>query len=79
MVVDSQTLINLGLSAVLTVIGWFARELWDAVGKLREDVHQIEVDLPSNYVQKEEYNKTMERIESYVAKIFDKLDNKVDK
>lgn len=77
--IDSQTLINIGLSAVLTVIGWFARELWDAVGDLKEDVHQIEVELPSHYVQKEEYNKTMERIESYVAKIFDKLDNKVDK
>jgi hypothetical protein len=77
--IDSQTLINLGLSTVLTVIGWFARELWDAVNKLKEDVHQIEVELPTSYVQKEEYNKTMERIESYVAKIFDKLDNKVDK
>lgn len=76
---DTQSLINIAISTGLAAIGWFARQMWDAVAELRQDMHHIEIDLPKNYVSKEEYNKTMERIELYVTKIFDKLDNKVDK
>jgi undecaprenyl pyrophosphate phosphatase UppP len=35
---DLQTLINIGAAAILTVVGWFARQLWDAVDKLKNDV-----------------------------------------
>ena len=76
---DTQSLINIGISTGLAAIGWFARQMWEAVQDLREDIHNIEVKLPSHYVSKEDYNKTMERIELYVTKIFDKLDNKMDK
>ena len=47
---DMQTLINLGAGTILTVIGWFARQLWDAVEKLKTDIKAIEIALPSNYV-----------------------------
>jgi len=77
--VDTQSLINLGLSAFMATLGWFARQLWDAVSELRRDIHKIEVDLPSNYVQKNEYAETMKRIEIMFERIFDKLDEKADK
>lgn len=76
---DMQSLINLGLSCFMAGLGWFARQLWDAVSELRRDLHKIEVDLPSNYVQKNEYTETMKRIEIMFERIFDKLDNKADK
>ncbi len=76
---DHQTIINLAGGATLTALGWFARQLWEAVQELRRDVHQIEVDLPRNYVRKDEFTDTMKRIESIVERIFDKLDGKVDK
>jgi len=60
-------------------LGWFARQLWDAVSELRRDLHKIEVDLPTNYVQKNEYAETMKRIEIMFERIFDKLDAKADK
>jgi len=60
-------------------LGWFARQLWDAVSELRRDLHKIEVDLPTNYVQKNEYAETMKRIEIMFERIFDKLDGKADK
>ena len=69
---DSQTLINTGLGALLAIFGWLARQLWEAVSKLREDLHNIEKDLPKSYVSKDEFNITVERI-------YDKLDAKVDK
>lgn len=74
-----QDLINITAGAILTIIGWFARQLYESVSELRKDVHQIEIDLPLNYVRREDYAETMKRIEAIVERIFDKLDEKVDK
>lgn len=76
---DAQTLINIGLSAVLATLGWFARQVWDAVKNLQRDVHAIEVDLPTSYVSKTEFSDTMKRIESMLQRIADKMDEKADK
>lgn len=76
---DPQLIFNIIVGLLLSVVGWFARELWGAVKKLQEDLHRIEVDLPKSYVSKYEFHDTMQRIESMVQKIFDKLDDKVDK
>ena len=79
MVVDAQTLINLGLGIILAGIGWWGRVVWDSLQKLKDDVHEIEIDLPKSYVSKDEFHDTMSRIEGIVQKIFDKLDGKMDK
>jgi hypothetical protein len=78
-IMETQTLLNFGFGLALSVVGWLARELWGAVKELRRDLHEIEVDLPSNYVQKSEYGETMKRIEIMFERIFDKLDGKADK
>ncbi len=74
-----QTTINLALSAALATAGWFARILWEAVQSLKSDVHQIEVDLPINYVRKDDMDKRMDHIEDMFKRIYDKLDGKADK
>ena len=71
---DTQSIINLAGGAILSVIGWFARELWGAVKQLQKDIHQIEIDLPSKYVPKEEYSDSLKEIKELCSKIFDKLD-----
>jgi len=76
---DAQTLINVGLGIILTSVGWFARQIWEATQKLQEDLHKIEVDLPTHYVQKSDYSETMKRIEIMFERIFDKLDQKADR
>jgi hypothetical protein len=76
---DTQTIINVGLGIILTGIGWFARQIWEATQKLQEDLHKIEVDLPTNYVQKSDYSETMKRIEIMFERIFDKLEQKADR
>jgi aspartate aminotransferase-like enzyme len=76
---DMQTAINVGASAVLAVIGWFARRLYEATEQLRKDVHQIEVDLPKHYVLKDEFNDNIKEVKEMLGKIFDKLDGKADK
>ena len=76
---DTQSLINMAGGAALTALGWFAREVWGAVGELRRDLHQIEVNLPKEYVQKIDLDKRMQHIEDMFQRIYDKLDAKADK
>jgi hypothetical protein len=74
-----QSTINLALSAVLCVIGWFARQLWEAVQSLKDDLHRIEADMPKTYVLKDDMDKRMDHIEDMFKRIYDKLDAKQDK
>lgn len=76
---DVQTMINVGGGVILTGIGWFARQLWDAMERLKRDLHSLEVDLPKSYVTKDDFNKTMRHIEDMFQRIYDKLDGKADK
>lgn len=76
---DAQTLINVGLAAILAAVGWFARQLWEAVQRLQRDLHEVEVSLPTSYVSKNDFNTTMKHIEDMFQRIYDKLDEKADK
>lgn len=72
---DTQTLINFGLGALLAIIGWLARQLWEAVERLKSDIHQLEVDLPSYYVRREEFSEALKEIKDLCRQIFDKVDS----
>lgn len=76
---EEQTIINIVIGTILSVLGWFARQLWDAVQDLKKDVKEIEVDLPTHYVRKEDLESRLDRLEAALNRIFEKLDNKADK
>ena len=71
---DQQT-INIIIGACLTVAGWFARELWTAVQELKTDLAK----LPLVYVTRSDYKDDMREVKEMLGKIFDRLENKVDK
>ena len=72
---ETQTLINFALGALLALIGWLARQLWEAVERLKQDLHEIEVELPSNYVKREEFSESLKEIKDLCRQIFDKVDS----
>lgn len=76
---ESQTVINMVLGVASTAIGWFARELWTAVKDLKADLAKLREELPKTYVTRDDFREDMRDIKDMLAKIFDKLDNKVDK
>ena len=76
---DAQTTINLIGGSVLAVLGWIGRAFWGAIQRLQSDFHELEVDLPKSYVSKDDFSKTMSRIEDMFQRIEDKLENKVDR
>ena len=76
---DAQTAINLVGGAILAIVGWVARQLYQSIRDLQRDIKGIEVSLPTNYVQKTEFNSSLKEIKEMLNKIFDKLDDKADK
>jgi hypothetical protein len=76
---ELQSLLNIGVGVILAGIGWFSRQIWEAVNELRKNVHEIEVDLPKSYVRKDEFADSVKEIKAMLEKIFDRLENKADK
>ena len=83
---DWQHLINISGAATLAVVGWFARQLWESVKDLRDDISSIRLHMSENYVKKSEVegfradmDKRFDRIEVLLDKLYEKLDSKVDK
>lgn len=72
---DTQTIINFALGSLLALVGWLARQLWDAVERLRVDIHELEVELPSRYVRREEFSDGIKEIKDLCRQIFDKVDS----
>jgi len=70
---DPQMLFNLAAGLIVGGIGWFARQIWDAVQKLQSDLHSLEVDLPKTYVSKTEYGEDFKEIKEICRQIFEKL------
>ena len=75
---DQQTL-NLVMGTALTVLGWFARELWSAVKELKNDLSHLREQLPKTYVYRDDYKSDIQNIKNIVQRIFDKLEEKADK
>ena len=74
-----QTLINIGAGSILAVIGWFARELWDAVNVMKKDLHRLEVKIAKDYATHQDMNARFDKLEGILERIFDKIDTKADK
>ena len=76
---DYQTFFDVIGGAILTVSGWFLRELWGAVKELQRDLNKLEVAMTKEYVLKVDLDQRMKHIEDMFQRIYDKLDNKADK
>jgi len=76
---DFQTYLNWGGGAALSALGWFARQLWDAVSSLKKDLETLRVELARDYVPKDDFKEALREIREMFRHISDKLENKVDK
>jgi len=76
---EYQNLLNVIAGLAFSVGGWFAREMWAAVKELKSDLAKLREELPKTYVARDDYREDMRQVKEMLGKIFDKLDNKVDK
>lgn len=72
---DTQILFNIAVSLAGALGGWILNNIYRSIERLDTDVRAM----PHMYVGREDYRNDMRDIKDMLGKIFDKLDNKVDK
>lgn len=83
-------MMNWMFAAVGATTGWLVKVLWDAVGDLKRDLGNLERNLPSVYVRRDDFRDVTQqlrtdmqvhfaRIENTLNVLFKRLDGKEDK
>jgi len=72
---DMQFIINIGYGLAGAFGMWILNRLTQSMDKIEERLNEI----PSKYVAKDDYKEDIGDIKVMLGKIFDKLDQKVDK
>jgi hypothetical protein len=72
---DYQVFFNAALGLAAFFGGWVLNNITKAIERLDSDVR----NMPHNYVSKDDYRSDIKDVKDMLAKIFDKLDTKVDK
>jgi len=75
---EYQPIINLLIGSCLAVGGWFARQLWDGMKELRNDIQSLEVSLPTTYVNKSDFQLYMQRQDAEQHKNHSEVMSKLD-
>lgn len=74
-----QQYVNMLLSAVCVILGWFAREMWAAVKELKLDLAHLREELPKTYLAKEDWREDIKEIKTQLSVITGMLNGKADK
>lgn len=74
-----QPVLMLLLTAINGIIGWFAREIWAAVQKLKEDVSKLEVLVGTEYVRYDRLKDALQPIMDALSEIKQTMNTKADK
>lgn len=55
----------------MALLGWLGKTLWDAVQELKKDVKEIEINLPKDYVGKNDYKADIREIKDMLKQLFE--------
>lgn len=72
---DMQVLFNIILGVAAFLGGWTVNNLTRSIERLDKDIR----NMPLTYVTQTTYQRDIDDIKSMLGKIFDKLDEKMDK
>ena len=79
MTIDVHTVLLSFLGCACTVLGWLARELWDAVKSLRRDLSTLEIRITKDYVSYDRLKDVMQPVLNSLEEIKQTLTQKTDK
>lgn len=77
--IELNQIIQICLMVAMAVAGWFMRMLWTASQTLKDDLANLRVEMPKEYIRKDDYREDLGRIHELLEKIYDKLEKKADK
>jgi chorismate mutase len=87
---DWQTVINFVLGSFTALIGWFAREIWDAIKELRGEIKQLDRQMHQDFVRRDDFRDAMaehkqdmqqgfREVKELLGAVFKRLESKQDK
>jgi hypothetical protein len=79
MTLDWQQIVNFFITAGFACVGYFYSQIITDAKKDRQMLNDLRVDMPTKYVSKDDLTAHLNRIETMLTKIFDRLEQKVDK
>lgn len=76
---DLQLAFNIAVGLLGALAGFVLKTLWSAVERLRENLTKLESTLPDKFVRRDDFAAALDRIESKIDRLFDRLESKADK
>lgn len=76
---EMQWVINTAAGIAFTALGWFAREMWNAVKELKSDLSKLREELPKTYIPKDDFKENVKEIKDMLTDIYSELRKKADK
>lgn len=67
------------LGIVCLCLGWFARQVWTAVDKLKEDLNDFKVDVGTDYVRYDRLQDALKPLLDAIHEVKRTLEGKADK
>ena len=70
-----QTIFNWVVAFAGACGGWVLKIIWDAITNLKNDIRQIERDLPEVYVRRDDFKEAVKELKTDMKEGFNKVDN----
>jgi len=70
-----QTIFNWVVAFAGACGGWVLKIIWDAITSLKNDIRQIERDLPEVYVRRDDFKEAVKELKIDMKEGFNKVDN----
>jgi uncharacterized coiled-coil DUF342 family protein len=67
------------ITLVMTILGWGLVRLFAKMDELEDDMQNFRSGIYQKYVQRDDYRADIAELKAMLGKIFDKLDEKMDK
>ncbi len=68
---------NIAFAFLAMVGGWALRTLWDAVTRMREDLAELERNLPATYARRDDVRQMTEALVARLERLEEKIDRLV--
>lgn len=75
----TQDLYNITVGVCGAAIGWLLKVIWESVRALQADMREIEKELRTKFVGKDDYRADVQELKDMVRAIFERLERKADK
>ncbi len=70
-----QTIFNWVVAFAGACGGWVLKIIWDAITNLKDDIRQIERDLPEVYVRRDDFKEAVKELKTDMKEGFNKVDS----